>query len=212
MNYNELYQSLNSAVNYFTCEVSFSEVIKLLDTLKEKAINESAKEAGDSVRLKYAKKVLATNKKTLRQVLTKAIIRNEMQVFTDSYIGFRLSNHITGLETHEDENIVNNYPLLEKIIQRLLDDARFEMTLNILELKNKLAIIDKDGHIDFDLSDIEKVRFQKKNLETFIYTLGYTKNTDNITLKYKHGISAFYAVENNGSGDGIILPIRIDEE
>ena len=210
MNYNELYNEVKSAINYDTCEVSFYAMIKLLDKLKEKAINESAKEAGDNIRLKHAKNILKTNKKSSRQVLTKAIIRDDYQVFTDSYIGFRLSNHITGLDTHDDQNMINGYPKLENIMKQSYDNAKYEITLNVLDIKNRLATVEKDGHIDIELNEIEKARFSKKNMEAIMYVLGYSKNDDNITLYYKNNISAFYVKEKNGDGDGIILPIRVE--
>lgn len=209
MNYNELYQEVKNAINYDRVEVDFYLINKLAETLKEKAINESAKEAGDGSRLKYAKVVLKTQKKSQRQILTKAIIRDSFQVFTDSFIGFRLSNHITGLDTHEIEKN-GLYPDLERIIKMSKDNARNEITLNVLDIKQSLSTIKNDGHIDIQIDDISKVRFQKKYLEVFLNVLGYNKNDDNITLYYKNEISAFYSKEKNGSGDGIILPIRVE--
>lgn len=199
---------------YEVPQVEYFLFTQLLAEIQKEAILEGAKEAGDTSRLKYASKVLKNKSNERRPILQKAVINsNDMQMFTDSYIGFRLSNHITGLEMH-DQNDFSKYPTLDRLMDLAKSDNRKTINYYVSDLKEKLALIDKDGTIDLSLHDDNMIRLQKKYLEIAIYTLGY-KNDDIITFNYKvntekYTVYPLYIVEKNGSGDSIVLPLRVD--
>lgn len=201
------------------CEVPQVEYFlftQLLAEIQKEAILEGAKEAGDSSRLKYASKVLKNKSNDRRPILQKAVINsNDMQMFTDSYIGFRLSNHITGLAMH-DQNDFSKYPTLDRLMDMAKSDNKYTINYSVSDLKEKLALIDKDGKIDLCLHDEKMIRLQKKYIEIAIYTLGY-KNDDIITFNYKvnsekYTVYPLYITEKNGSGDSIVLPLRVEPD
>lgn len=199
---------------YEVPQVEYFLFTQLLAEIQKEAILEGAKEAGDSSRLKYASKVLKNKSNDRRPILQRAVINsNDMQMFTDSYIGFRISNHITGLAMHEKEKF-SSYPTLDRLMDLAKHDNNNTVNYYVSDLKEKLALIDKDGTIDLSLQDDNMVRLQKKYLEIAIYTLGY-KNDDLITFNYKvnsekYTVYPLYITEKNGSGDSIVLPLRVN--
>jgi len=182
---------------------------KLIEDIKEALIKQGFKDTTRKQRYVYAKKTLEDKILNIRPVLKKTFLKDNMQVFTNSYIAFILEN----------EDIINDLPNHEDIDY---DTSPFNSIINVV----KKASHDNDTKIDISFNDlmgliktapnhmidlgIKGVRFDKKYLEAITRVLGF-KNEDTLTFYYKQGsIFKPYYIKNNNSS-AVILPIKYEE-
>jgi hypothetical protein len=209
-----IYTDLINAFNYDKKEVlnpdSFHliELLKIVEYLETETRKEAAKTAGDSKPLKYASIVLKNKSNKCRPILQKAIIRDGLQVFTDSFIAFKLQNHIEGLEMHDQKDF-ENYPKLDKLFL----PAQFTITKKFDDLIDELALL-KDDDIYILKNDYGyKIGMYVKNIK-IMYNVMRFKKGDIISFGIIESQSTSYTrplfIDNNGDSC-ILLPIRMEE-
>ena len=212
MEINKLYQELRKATGYKPETALDPEMFNILELnnimelLEIETRKEAAKIAGDSKPLKYASIVLKTQK--TRPILQKAIIRDNLQCFTDSFILFELKKHITGLEVHTDENMIKNYPSFE----RLHPETNFIIKMSLNDLINDISVLKDDESIllknDIDFKIKLKVKYIK-----IMYNVMQFKKDDIIefninTLNYGDCYVRPLVIKND-IGSCLLLPLRI---
>jgi len=179
----------------------FQEVMVILADM---SAMENAKEAKQGSRLRASLQVLKTSKK--RPILSKAVIIDGKQVFTNSYVAFQIEDKIAGLPTHETNE---KFPDVLRFFEKGSNEARF----NVGEVKADIGRIGKEKNIDLALKPNEYVRLDKKYLMQVIQILGF-KNNEVITFRYnKDDLDSKYIrktlfVERNND-KAIILPILV---
>jgi hypothetical protein len=206
--YNELIEAVNYTKNEVINESSISTIklLKIIEYLEIESRKEAAKSAGDSKPLKYASALLKKSNKS-RPILQKAIIRDGLQSFTDSYILFTLKNHITGLDMH-DEIDYERYPKFDRLIPET--SLYFKKPLN--ELIEEIATL-KDDDIYLLPNEFDyKIGLYVKHLKAMYNILRFKKDgiiefgliqTDN-----KNYVRPL--IVKNNDDTCLLLPVRTD--
>ena len=201
-------------------DIDHATVYNVLEWLKDEIRKDIAKDNKDTNRLKYAMKVLKNKASKSRPILQKAVIRDNKQVFTDSYILFRMNKHISGLLLH-DEKDFSRFPNIDNIIDLAKNNNENSKSFMVQELNERIAVMKKDDiFIDLHLFDDNYIRFDKDKLSQAINVLGF-KNKDTMTVYYSNNgfessdeldkgfnVRATY-IKNDNDDECILLPCRV---
>ena len=179
--------------------LDFSILEKLENLVIENIKLDKVVETTSKTRYNTANKVLKRHK-GIRPVLEKVIIENGIQIFTDSYILFRLKNIIPELPEHKDISI---YPKTDYIFNNARSyNSSIKYTCKDLK---QLAKIDKI--VEFKTNDGFKITVDSKLLLEVLIILDY-KNKDIVEIFYSnYSIYKPLYFINNGD-EGILLPLR----
>lgn len=201
-------------------DIDHATVYNVLEWLKDEIRKDIAKDNKDTNRLKYAMKVLKNKANKIRPILQKAIIRDNKQVFTDSYILFRMNKHISGLLLHNEKDF-ERYPNIDNIIDLAKNNNKNSKSFMVQELNERIAVMKKDDiFIDLHLFDDNYIRFDKDKLSQAINVLGF-RNKDTMTIYYSDNgfessieldkgfnVKATY-IKNDNDDECILLPCRV---
>ena len=200
-----IYNELSSVYN--AMESRNDGIFKLLESIKESIKLETVKESNQKDRYKAANLVLKNKASKSRPILQRAYIRDGYQLFTDSWIGFKLLNHIPELETNEPEA---SYPTLEKLITCVNMDSFIDLRVETIKDEMRFS----NGECAIQLHDGMTAFFESKNIKILLDVLGF-KNDEMIRFRFKQSstngycnYSLFYA-DRNGD-EAVIIPLKKD--
>ena len=207
MSYEKLYFELKEAYENLSVDCFRGDILKVVDKLKDLYLLETAKTNNQSKAFKDVMKLLSVETCKRRPILQKAIIKENKQIFTNSYILFILNNHILNIPTHDDENMINGYPQIDNI----MPECNNEITLNVNELKNDLLIHKKDESYTIITSNKKTLSFDPNNL---LYCISILNINDTITIQYKERndsdqITSTMKIKND-NGTCIIVAMRLN--
>lgn len=207
MKFKKIYDELKEAIGH---EKLLNDLLLKLEELTRK---ESAKESGGGELLRYntAKKILKGFTNKSRPILQKSIIRDNKQIFTDSYQLYVLKNHIIGLEAHDSETI-KNYPTIDRIIP----ETHKTLDLNIKELKKDMSVLSKNEMLHIKNEDLHASL--DPNMIKNVIKILQLKNNDTLKLGYVENINSYqepylrpFKIELNDDVV-IIMPYKFEVE
>ena len=150
----------------------------LVYELEQNIKMEVAKSKGDQNRLKSARQVLKEGLCKSRDILKKAIIKDDKMILTNGYVAFELKDFITGIETH-DNSLKESYPDIKRVMEKQKDFKIF----SVLELKQSLSVLRKNEAINLNITDNLNLKLNSTYLEQIINILDFNKN-DVITIYF----------------------------
>ena len=146
--------------------------------------------------------------------MQESIIKDGKQYFTNSYILVELNDPIKALESHENDEITERYPKLERVISDKEKNDQY-IIFNVGQLKTNIKLLKKDDpFIVFD--DSEKCLHLESKYILYAIDILKFKNSDEIKLnfrknEYNKNILSVTHIENE-NGLVMIVPMRKREE
>lgn len=206
----ELYR-IKEAHDVMNFDIDF---LRFIDKVKNEIQLEKADETNDKKRVQSALKIIKDKFNSGRPILQESVIRNGKQYFTNSYMLVELNEPIKALESHENDEIVERYPVLERVISDKQKNDQY-IIFNVSQLKTNIKLLKKDDpFIVFD--DSEKCLHLESKYILYAIDILKFKNSDEIKLyyrknEYNKNILTVTHIENE-FGLVLIVPMRKKEE
>ena len=198
-------------------QINILKYHELIEQLKESINMESLPEGSTKKQYKAIKKMLGSVSEFRKLLKLTHMDKKGRQVFTDSYILFRLSGDaiIESLPQTTDDTVkawAGNYPQTEKLCDPTFKSSLKSPLVKISSLKQLIKTEKEHVVIDLVKDGSYKAALSKKNLKLFIDIMNF-KNSDEISFLYPSMGSGFSirplgVIYNNR--EGIILPVRME--
>lgn len=185
---------------------------KALDSMEELLRQQKAKETKQYDRYMAASRMIS--KCASRPILTKCIMKDGAQIFTDSFMMFSLVGDLIIAQLPVNTENPNAYPDVARFFEK--DKNASALKLNVGELKQELRPLCADKSFEggkferseFNIKGETQVALKATMLRDLVIILGF-KNDEEIKLIYTPGSVKPMLVETKNGSHGIILPIRI---
>ena len=144
----------------------------------------------------------------IKEILNFSIIENEYQYFTDSYVAFKLKEHLILADLNEynkENNSSLHYPNIQRLFSNfesdtIIDDLNIEYYLNKLKAKK----YNKNEEKEILENDKIKICFDVKRLKVITDVLG----TSNLVIKHGGNNKPLYFVDKKTGNEALLCLCR----